>query len=175
MYISSATNSLENSTILIPKQGYMLLLRILHLREGILKNSNGMFDDLSSLNLVNVFNLTNIRSIQFIVKVLKRINSSDVCQSNLLGVSICQSINYGKSFSSVSGPNVLQFYLVLDDIPYVTGIFRKYRSSFLLNHRYLEETQKFSPIITKLSNDYNTEQNVEILSFNKQSQQTLKS
>ena len=36
-------------------------------------------------------------------------------------------------------------------------------------------TQKFSAIITKLSNDYNAEQNDEILSFDKQSQQCLQS
>ena len=37
------------------------------------------------------------------------------------------------------------------------------------------ETEKFSTIIRKLSNDYNAEQNDEILSFNKQSQQFLQS
>jgi len=30
---------------------------------------------------------------------------------------------------------------IKNNIPYVTGIFRKDRSSFLLNHKYLEETQ----------------------------------
>ena len=39
--------------------------------------------------------------------------------------------------------------------------------------RFLDNYHK--AIITKLSNDYNAEQNYEILSFNKQSQQTLKS
>ena len=50
---------------------------------------------------------------------------------------------------------------------------KNFSQLFNFNGNTLIETEKLSAIITKLSNDYNAEENDEIFSFNKQSQSCL--
>ena len=52
---------------------------------------------------------------------------------------------------------------------------KNFSQLFNFNGNTLVETEKFSAIITKLSNDYIAEQNDEMLSLYKQSQQFLQS